>query len=84
MKPGRDSSAAVVAVPAILALLSQPGDSLLSIRHVDRRKSGLMLQRASPAGCHSSSPNGIGFIRLPALSLKITPVKLAREIYAFQ
>lgn len=43
-----------------------------------------MLQRACLAGCLSSSPNGMGFIALPALSLKITQLKLVRKIYAFQ
>lgn len=43
-----------------------------------------MLRRACLAGCLSSSPNGMGFIALPALSLKITQLKLVRKIYAFQ
>lgn len=43
-----------------------------SIGHVARRKRGLKLQRVHLACWQSSSPNGIGFIALPALSLKIT------------
>ena len=60
------------------------GISLHGSGHIGSMKRALLLQRVRLAGCYSSSRNGMGFIALPALSLKITQMKLVRKIYAFQ
>lgn len=72
-------SVALVADPVTL---SQPREFPSSAQGWEEE--GIVLQRACLAGCLSSCPNGMGFIALPAPSLKITQLKLVRKIYAFQ